>query len=101
MKRVVPATLELFAEPNNGNIVDNADNVTVAPWGDLVICEDGSGEQFIVGITPQGKFYKLARHASSEVAGATFSPDGSTLFFNVQKPGITFAVTGPWKTRVA
>jgi secreted PhoX family phosphatase len=97
-----PARLELFAEPNNGNIVDNADNITVAPWGDLVICEDGGGEQFLVGVTPQGKFYKLARNGNdSELAGATFSPDGSTLFFNAQKTGVTFAVTGPWRSRVA
>ena len=97
------ATLELFAEPNNGNIVDNADNITVAPWGDLIVCEDGSADQFLVGVTPRGKFYKLARNAfdDTELAGATFSPDGSTLFFNLQKIGVTVAVTGPWKSRVA
>ncbi len=90
--------LELFAEPNDKDIVDNCDNLTVAPWGDLILCEDGGGEQFLVGITPQGKFFKLARNASgkSEFAGATFSPDGSTLFVNIQGPGITLAITGPW-----
>ena len=31
-----------------------------------------------------------------EFAGATFSPDGSTLFVNVQIPGYTLAITGPW-----
>ena len=25
-------------------------------------------------------------------------PDGSVLFVNVQTPGITFAITGPWAT---
>ena len=35
------------------------------------------------------------RHRS-ELAGATFSPDGSTLFFNIQTSGLTVAVTGPW-----
>ena len=34
---------------------------------------------------------------SSEFAGATFSPDGRWLFVNVQTPGITFAITGPWQ----
>ena len=33
---------------------------------------------------------------NSEFAGATYSPDGRWLFVNVQNPGITFAVTGPW-----
>ena len=90
--------LELFAEPNDKDIVDNCDNLTVAPWGDLILCEDGGGEQFLVGITPQGRFFKLARNAggNSEFAGATFSPDGSTLFVNIQRPGITLAITGPW-----
>lgn len=32
----------------------------------------------------------------SEFAGACYSPDGKWLFFNIQSPGITFAVTGPW-----
>jgi len=32
----------------------------------------------------------------SEFAGATFSPDGEWLFFNIQTPVITIAVTGPW-----
>jgi len=33
----------------------------------------------------------------SEFAGATYSPDGKWLFVNVQSPGITFAITGPWR----
>lgn len=95
-----PGRLQLFVEPNDGGLIDRCDNVTVAPWGDLVLCEDGSGEQFLVGVTPEGGIYKLARNAdpeSSEVAGACFSPDGSTLFFNIQKNGLTLAITGPWQ----
>jgi uncharacterized protein len=31
-------------------------------------------------------------------AGATFSPDGDTLFVNIQgEPSVTFAITGPWR----
>jgi secreted PhoX family phosphatase len=30
--------------------------------------------------------------------GATFEPkNGNWLFVNIQTPGITFAITGPWK----
>jgi uncharacterized protein len=95
--------LELWVEPNDGNLVDNADNLTVAPWGDIVVCEDGGGSQHIVGVTPQGRFYRIARNAFNELetAGATFSPDGSTLFFNLQQPGVTLAITGPWRSRKA
>lgn len=98
-----PGMLELFVEPNDSGLIDNADNLTVAPWGDLVVCEDGSGDQFVVGITPQGGIYKIARNATggSEFAGACFSPDGSTLFVNIQHLGLSVAITGPWDRRVA
>ncbi|GMW02057.1 MAG: hypothetical protein AMXMBFR84_31930 [Candidatus Hydrogenedentota bacterium] len=92
--------LELFVEPNEGTLIENCDNLTVAPWGDLVVCEDGDGDQFLVGITPEGSIYKFGRNAvsASELAGATFSPDGSTLFVNIQHNGLTLAITGPWRT---
>ncbi len=94
-----PGILELFIEPNDSGMIDNADNLTLAPWGDLIVCEDGTGEQFLVGVTPQGNAYKFARNAldGSEFAGVTFSPDGSTLFVNVQQAGLTLAITGPWR----
>jgi secreted PhoX family phosphatase len=34
---------------------------------------------------------------ASEFSGATYSPDGQTLFVNLQYPGETFAITGPWE----
>lgn len=94
-----PAVLELFAEPNDTNLVENCDNLTVAPWGDLIVCEDTDSDQNLVGITPDGAFYKLAKNTqeSSELAGVTFSPDGSTLFVNIQHDGLTLAITGPWQ----
>lgn len=33
----------------------------------------------------------------NEWAGACYSPDGDWLFVNIQTPGITFAIKGPWK----
>jgi hypothetical protein len=93
-----PGTLELFIEPNDSALVSNADNLTVAPWGDLVLCEDTGAACRLVGVTPQGAFYVIGRNPvpGRELAGACFSPDGSTLFVNVQKPGHTLAITGPW-----
>jgi len=62
------------------------------------VCEDGQPDNLIVGITPRGHLYRLARNAlnACEFAGACFSPDGRTLFVNMQDPGITFAIPGPW-----
>ena len=98
--RLIPEEniLALFIEPNDPGLIENADNLTVTPWGDLIVCEDGSNEQFLVGVTPQGEIYKFARNAvsESELAGATFSPDGTTLFINIQHDGLTLAITGPW-----
>ncbi len=93
-----PGTLELLIEPNDGRLIENADNLTIAPWGDLIVCEDGTNPQYLVGITPSGKIYKLARTNLGELAGAVFSPDGSTLFVNIQNMGATVAITGPWQT---
>lgn len=94
-----PATLELFLEPNDSTVCNNADNITVAPWGDLIVCEDGEAVNGLVGVTPAGQPYRLAqlRGTPSETAGACFSPDGRVLFFNVQTPGMTIAVAGPWR----
>jgi filamentous hemagglutinin family protein len=35
-------------------------------------------------------------HRANEFAGACFDPTGRYLFVNIQTPGITFAITGPW-----
>ena len=101
MERLAPGgRLMLLAEPNDAAIVEHADNLTVSPWGDLVVCEDGLEDQFLLGVTPSGLFYKLGRNAmnQSEFAGAAFAPDASTLFVNIQNPGITLAIRGPWRT---
>jgi len=93
--------LELFVEPNNTDIVESCDNLTVAANGDLVICEDKATPR-IVGVTPEGAMYHIAKNVGfkSEFAGATFSPDGQTLFVNIQHAGLTLAIQGPWAERV-
>lgn len=93
-----PGRLELFIEPNDSTLIENADNLTIASSGEVFVCEDrGTKTARMIGVTPSGQpFVFAACHMNSELAGATFSPDGSTLFFNLQKPGLTIAVTGPW-----
>ncbi len=51
-------------------------------------------------ITRDGRVFDFATHTldgSNELAGANWSPDGNWLFVNVQDPGVTYAVTGPWE----
>jgi secreted PhoX family phosphatase len=98
-ERDAPGTLEIFAEPNNSDLMKSCDNLTVAPWGDVVLCED-TPHSFLVGITPKGELYHLAENVGfqSEMAGGVFSPSGKTFFVNIQEVGVTVAITGPWKT---
>ena len=97
-----PGELELLVEVTDRAVLENPDQMTGTPWGGLLVCEDGFNEQFLVGVTPQGEIYRFAHNAQdeSEFTGVCFSPDGSTMFVNYQDAGFTFAVTGPWKTKV-
>ena len=96
-----PGTVELFIEPNDGTLVESADNLTAAPWGDLIVCEDGTGDDYLFGVTPAGETYKFGHNQAGmgEFAGSCFSPDGTTLFVNMQLQGLTLAITGPWERR--
>jgi hypothetical protein len=95
-----PGKLQLFVESADSALLDYGDNLTVAPWGHLIVCEDRTGgptENYLRGITPGGQVYTLARHpGETELAGACFSPDGHTLFLNLYAPARTLAITGPW-----
>jgi uncharacterized protein len=93
--------LTLFCEPNNHNLLKYADNLTIAPNGDLVFVEDNHHKPRIVGITPKGKFYPIAENIgyASELAGICFSPSGKTLFVNIQEAGLTLAIDGHWAGR--
>jgi hypothetical protein len=96
-----PGKLTLVYESPTADELDYCDNLAFAPWGDLILCEDGFGTQYLRGLTPAGEIYDLARNAhddGAEFCGACFSPDGSVLFVNVQSPGFTFAIKGPWNT---
>ncbi|MCC6317101.1 MAG: DUF839 domain-containing protein [Gemmatimonadaceae bacterium] len=98
--------LTLVFESPGRDVLDYPDNITVSPRGGIVICEDGSGEQHIRGLTRDGAIFDFARNVlnTSEFAGACFSPDGRVLFLNIMgatvdagtAKGVTLAIRGPW-----
>lgn len=93
--------LELFYESTDPAQFSYGDNLTIAGWGDLIVCEDKYLDvpaNHLRGITPEGIAYPLALlHLDTELAGACFSPDGRTLFVNAYRPAKTLAITGPWR----
>ncbi|MCM2577549.1 alkaline phosphatase PhoX [Streptomyces meridianus] len=94
-------------DPSKDGAFDGPDNITVSPYGGLVIAEDGDGIQHLFGATESGRTYPIARNeinigsesepVYSEFTGVVFSPDGKTLYANIQDPGLMLAISGPWK----
>lgn len=102
------------------------DNLTVSPRDGILICEDASSAandsfgfgQRLMGLNAAGDAYIFSKNnivlsadqlnvagklsslagdrRSNEFCGACFDPTGRYLFVNIQTPGITFAITGPW-----
>lgn len=118
--------LMLVYESTDAAVLDGPDNIAAAPGGGLLFCEDGgSNPKRLIGLSPQGNIFPFAEnhidlgpgdldvidshypgtrdnfwddpvggYTSQEWAGATFY--GDWLFVNIQSPGVTFAITGPW-----
>lgn len=119
----------LYVSPREA-VADAPDNITVHANGLVLACEDGGGVRDtggalvrgtrLLAVGRDGRVVEVgennivldeevpgrpaidpADYRGSEWAGATFSPDGATLFVNIQTPGITFAITGPWDALAA
>jgi hypothetical protein len=92
------ATLTILVEGNPGTALDRPDNLTVSPWGDVVIAEDNGGENHLRILGADGALSDFARNATSnsEFCGPCFSPDGRILFVNIQADGLTLAISGPF-----
>ena len=116
--------LVLHYESPGGEVLDSPDNLTVTPRGGLIVCEDDASSDSdtsphapgiedvnrLIGITRSGEAFVFGVNifSGSEIAGACFSPDGSTLFVNLYGDstgtprqhageGMTCAITGPWR----
>lgn len=89
---------------NGGFVLAAPDNITVGPDGRLYLNEDGGGVEKVVGVNFDGELYEVARNViggdlgnGSEFCGSCFSHDGRFMFLNIQSPGLTAVVRGPWR----
>ena len=99
--------LTLVYQSPGPDVLDFPDNVTTSPRGTLILCEDNTNDNYLRGLSRKGELFDVALNrmvsitgadrSGDEFAGSTFSPDGSTLYVNIQASrGITFAIWGPW-----
>jgi secreted PhoX family phosphatase len=87
-------------------VFDSPDNIAVSPLLGPLLAEDGDGLNHVLGVDRRGEVFAFAQNRVlfhdgadaifREFTGPAFSGDGKYLFVNVQDPGITYAVTGPW-----
>jgi uncharacterized protein len=104
-------TLTLIYESTSAAELQSPDNVVVVPsTGHILLQEDGSGAQFVRGVTPDGAIYDFARTTDNETefCGGCFDPDGKTFYVNqqgergslpfgpVDQNAVTYAIYGPF-----
>ena len=93
--------ITLVAQAEGDEAFDKPDNVTVSPWGDVFLAEDGDAPNGVCVLHPDGSVRYFAENVlndgDSEITGVCFSPDGRWLFLNLQWEGLTLAVTGPFR----
>jgi hypothetical protein len=96
----VSDSVTLVVESTDASMLDMPDNITIGPDGRLYMFEDGSGGDNIVGANAKGELFIVAENVignGSEFAGGCFSHNGRFLFVNMQSPGFTLVIEGPWR----
>lgn len=114
-------TLRLVYESKDAKTLNNPDAVAIGANGAIFLAEDGDGDadggdNWLRVLTSSGEVADLAQviapldlhywnaedfpepgpTGASEMAGMCFTPDGKQLLVNVQYPGVTCVITGPW-----
>ena len=113
--------LKLVYESRSAKMLNQPDAIEAGARNLVVMAEDGDGDDaggtnYLRVLTPRGRIVDLAQviepldlhywapddfpqpgpMGASEMAGPRWSPDGSRLFINVQYPGVTCVIEGPW-----
>ncbi len=94
-------SLTMLFEPSEPSLLSMPDNLCLNRTGNVVICEDNGVSIHLRVMNRSGQLGTLAKNVvkgyeNREFAGVTFSPDFKTLFVNIQVPGVTLAIWGPW-----
>lgn len=112
----------IFESRNNTHHPVMPDNMTISPRGGILLCEDRGGISRLMGLSQAGDVFEFGRnnmvlsetdvavihnlfpgtagrinpndYIGAETCGACFYD--RWLFVNIQTPGVTFAITGPW-----
>lgn len=99
----------LYESPGRGTL-DMPDNLVSMPGLGLLLCEDGGSPTRLRLLTESGEIVTFAENAVVLEGLRGFKGDyrggewcgvcraGDWIFANLQLPGITFAITGPWET---
>jgi len=75
------------------------DQMTVAPWGDVVVVEDGDNMQIVMlSLTGEERLLgQLVGVSGSELTGLAFDPSGRRLYVSSQRnPGVIYEISGPF-----
>lgn len=108
---IAASRLRLFFEAGIGDPLNMPDNVAMTPSGALLLCEDhgGSDPSRLCALLPSGDLIPIAENDVVLADFKGFRGDfrkaewcgvccvGDWVFVNLQRPGITFAITGPWE----
>lgn len=81
--------IEIIFDNGNAQLelpFDDVDNVTVSPFGDVLVAEDGERMRLCVIVPNQpAKVLVQITKGGSEICGPAFTPDGSRLYFTSQR----------------
>ena len=100
--------LRLLYESPGREVLDSPDNIVMMTNGALMLCEDGGSPTRLSMLTPAGTIVTVAENnivldgakgVSGDYRGGEWCgvcQVGDWVFANLQRPGMTLAITGPW-----
>ena len=107
-------TITLIYESTSVTTMQNPDNIVIVPkTGDIFLQEDGSGEQFVRGLTRDGEIYdfcktetsqfgvlrRLLRPGWPDVVPQSAGEHGDAAVRPPGRAGDTYAIFGPFEKR--